>query len=207
MKICPTGSSWEQPSHAFSELRKKMQNSKQHTSAVTRYGKTVTFIIKWGPRNAYRGYGGRVLPGSRWWGGVPGVWARGVVLFWLSSAIQVIERTSIHWLEVWRYSRRTDVRQQVEGEHAEKWWLTVGIGFDDTIKKMSASDANIKVKNNKTTYQLSENIIQIKFVSYLHCLDYPAGAVIESWAATCKTACTTALSYGLWRGSNDWPLE
>ena len=56
----------------------------------------------------------------------------------------------------------------------------MGIGFDDTIKKMSASDANIKVKNNKTTYQLSENIIQIKFVSYLHCLDYPAGAVIES---------------------------
>ena len=72
------------------------------------------------------------------------------------------------------------MRQQVEGEHAEKRWLTVGIGFDDTIKKMSASDANIKVKNNKTTYQLSENIIQIKFVSYLHCLDYPAGAVIES---------------------------
>jgi hypothetical protein len=58
--------------------------------------------------------------------------------------------------------------------------MTARTGFDDTVKKMSASDANIEVKNNRTTYQLTQNTIQINFVSYLHYLDCPAGAVTES---------------------------
>lgn len=58
--------------------------------------------------------------------------------------------------------------------------MTVRTGFYDTVKKMSANDANIEVKNNNTTYQLYQNTIQIKFVSYFHYLECPAGAVTES---------------------------